>query len=108
MYVELFDIENGEEYEKTIKLILWKLIDVDVELFWRTFISKAIEYGANRRCLSRENLKEQCKSFFKENQTKEELLASPFSIGRGKKTIKLFQFKLIMWLLFQRKKQWRR
>lgn len=34
MYVELFDIENGEEYEKTIKLILWKLIDVDVELFW--------------------------------------------------------------------------
>ena len=49
MYVELFDIENGEEYEKTIKLILWKLIDVDVELFWRTFISKAIEYGANRR-----------------------------------------------------------
>lgn len=78
MYVELFDIENGEEYEKTIKLILWKLIDVDVELFWRTFISKAIEYGANRRCLSRENLKEQCKSYFKENQTKEELLASPF------------------------------
>jgi len=76
MYVELFDIENGEEYEKTIKLILWKLIDVDVELFWRTFISKAIEYGANRRCLSRENLKEQCKSYFKENQTKEELLAS--------------------------------
>ncbi|MEQ3309004.1 hypothetical protein AAA294_16170, partial [Fusobacterium varium] len=56
-YVELFDIENGEEYEKTIKLILWKLIDVDVELFWRTFISKAIEYGANRRCLSRENRK---------------------------------------------------
>ena len=104
MYVELFDIENGEEYEKTIKLILWKLIDVDVELFWRTFISKAIEYGANRRCLSRENLKEQCKSYFKENQTKEELLASPFLIGRGKKTIKLFQFKLIMWLLFQRKK----
>ena len=108
MYVELFDIENGEEYEKTIKLILWKLIDVDVELFWRTFISKAIEYGANRRCSSRENLKEQCKSYFKENQTKEELLASPFLIGRGKKTIKLFQFKLIMWLLFQRKKQWRR
>ena len=78
IYIEIFDIESGEEYEKTVKLILFNLIDVDIELFWRTLISKAVEYGANRRCLSRENLKEQCKSYFKENQTKEELLASPF------------------------------
>lgn len=78
IYVELFDIESGEEYEKTIKLILWNLIEVDVELFWRTFISKAVEYGANRRCLSQENLKEQCKSYFKENKTESNILTEPF------------------------------
>lgn len=52
-FVEIFDIENGEEYEKSIKLILFNLISVDVELFWRTLISKAVEYGANRRYLSK-------------------------------------------------------
>ena len=93
---------------KLVVILKQFIKNIRTRIFLRIFISKAIEYGANRRCLSRENLKEQCKSYFKENQTKEELLASPFLIGRGKKTIKLFQFKLIMWLLFQRKKQWRR
>lgn len=60
IYIEMFDIENGEEYERTIKIVLWKLIDVDVELFWKSLIAKAIDYGAKRRCLSKENLKEQC------------------------------------------------
>jgi len=68
IYIELFDIENGEEYEKTIKIILFNLITVNVELFWRTLISKAIEYGANRRYLSKENLKEQCKPYLEKNK----------------------------------------
>lgn len=42
IYIEIFDIESGEEYEKTVKLILFNLIDVDIELFWRTLISKAV------------------------------------------------------------------
>lgn len=78
IYVELFDIESGEEYEKTIKMILWKLVNVDVELFWRALISKAVEYGANRRCLSKENLKEQCKSYFQENKTENNLPTESF------------------------------
>lgn len=68
MYIEIFDIESGEEYEKTIKLILFNLIGVDVGLFWRTLISKAVEYGANRRYLSKQTLKEQCKSYLEDNK----------------------------------------
>lgn len=77
-YIELFDIESGEEYEKTIKLILFNLIDVDIELFWRTLISKAVEYGANRRYLSREVLKEQCKTYVQENKNAKFELTEPF------------------------------
>lgn len=67
-FVEIFDIENGEEYEKSIKLILFNLISVDVELFWRTLISKAVEYGANRRYLSKQALKDQCKAYIEKNK----------------------------------------
>ncbi|WP_459482360.1 hypothetical protein [Clostridium saccharoperbutylacetonicum] len=67
-FVEIFDIENGEEYEKSIKLILFNLISVDVELFWRTLISKAVEYGSNRRYLSKQALKDQCKAYIEKNK----------------------------------------
>lgn len=81
-YIELFDIESGEEYEKTIKLILFNLINVNIELFWRTLISKAIEYGANRRYLSRETLKEQCKTYVgKDKDAKFELTDSFFDMS---------------------------
>lgn len=78
IYIEIFDIESGEEYEKTIKLILFKLIDVDIELFWRTLISKAVEYGANRRYLSKETLKEQCKAYVEENKKTNSEHIEPF------------------------------
>ncbi len=68
IFVEIFDIENGEEYEKSIKLILFNLISVDVELFWRTLISKAVDYGANRRYLSKQALKNQCQSYIEKNK----------------------------------------
>ncbi len=81
-YIELFDIESGEEYEKTIKLILFNLISVDIELFWHTLISKAIEYSANRRYLSRKNLKEQCKTYVEKNKdAKFELTESFFDMS---------------------------
>lgn len=78
IYIEIFDIESGEEYEKTIKLILFKLIDVDIELFWRTLISKAVEYGANRRYLSKETLKDQCKAYVEENKNTKSEHIEPF------------------------------
>lgn len=68
IYVEIFNIENGEESEKSIKLLLFNLINVDVELFWRTLISKAVEYGANRRYLSKQSLKEQCRVYIEKNK----------------------------------------
>lgn len=77
-YIELFDIESGEEYEKTIKLILFNLIGVDIELFWHTLISKAVEYGANRRYLSREKLKEQCKVYIEKKKDAKSELTEPF------------------------------
>ena len=66
IYIEIFDIENGEEYEKTIKIILYNQIGVNVDLFWNTLISKAVEYGSNRRLLSKEALKEQCKAYLED------------------------------------------
>lgn len=94
IYIEIFDIESGEEFEKTIKLILFKLIDVDVELFWRTLISKAVEYGANRRYLSREKLKEQCKVYVEENKkTKSEFKELNFNVS-WKKGIRDIQIQI--------------
>lgn len=78
IYIEMFDIENGEEYERTIKIVLWKLIDVDVELFWKSLIAKAIDYGAKRRCLSKENLKEQCEVYFGENKDEKKASINSF------------------------------
>ncbi len=59
MYVEIFDIEGGEVFEKYINIILQSRINVNVHLFWRMLISLAIQYGSNRRCLSKEYLHEQ-------------------------------------------------
>ncbi|MDD3279563.1 MAG: hypothetical protein PHG16_11915 [Lachnospiraceae bacterium] len=82
IYIEMFDIENGEEYEKTIKLILFNLISVDAELFWRTLISKAVEYGANRIHLSKQALKEQCRSYLEANKgTKSEFSEQFFKVS---------------------------
>lgn len=83
IYVEIFDIENGEEYEKSIKLVLFNLINVDIELFWRTLISKAVEYGANRRYLSKQALKDQCKAYIENN--------------KGDKTEYIKQFLNVTW-----------
>lgn len=71
MYVEIFDVECGEEYEKNIKLILFNKVHVDVELFWRALIAKAINYGANRRCVSKDDLKTQFDIYISDNQVYE-------------------------------------
>lgn len=49
-----------------------------IELFWHTLISKAIEYSANRRYLSREKLKEQCKTYVEKNKDAKFELTKPF------------------------------
>lgn len=71
MYVEIFDVESGENYEKNIKLILFNKVHVDVELFWHALITKAINYGANRRCVSKDALKAQFDICLSENQVSE-------------------------------------
>ncbi|MCQ4696237.1 hypothetical protein NE452_01765 [Paeniclostridium sordellii] len=71
IYVEIFDVESGEEYEKNIKLILFNKVHVDVELFWQALIAKAINYGANRRCVSKDALKTQFDIYLSENQVSE-------------------------------------
>lgn len=62
-YVEVFDIEEGESFEKNIKLILYSKLNVDVNLFWNMLISMAVQYGANRRCLIKSYLQEQVKGY---------------------------------------------
>lgn len=78
IYIEIFDIETGEEYEKTIKLFLYNRVSVDVGLFWNTLISKAVEYGANRRLLSKQALKEQCKLYFEDKKNEKTEIAEHF------------------------------
>lgn len=55
-YVETLDIEGGEAFEKTVFLMLYDKLQIDPNLFWNGLIARAIEYGANRRCVSRESL----------------------------------------------------
>lgn len=63
MYIEIFDIEDGESFEKNIKLILQSRLSVDIKLFWRMLISMAAQYGANRNCLDKMVLHEQIKVY---------------------------------------------
>jgi len=73
MYVEIFDIESGEDYEKNIKLILFNKVHVDVVLFWGALIAKAIDYGAKRRCISKDVLKTQFDIYISENHSSENI-----------------------------------
>lgn len=65
-YVETLDIEGGEAYEKIIFLMLYDKLQIDSVLFWNGLIARAVEYGANRRCVSVESLNE----FFDEYKSK--------------------------------------
>ncbi len=53
IYIEVFDVESGESFEKTIKLILQSRLYGDIEQFWGMVISKAVQYAANRNCLDK-------------------------------------------------------
>lgn len=63
VYIEVFDIEDGESFERNVKLILHSRLNVDVELFWRMLISTAIQYGANKNCLDKESLHKHIKGY---------------------------------------------
>ena len=65
-YVETLDIEGGEAYEKTIFLMLYDKLQIEPILFWDGLIARAVEYGANRRCVSVESLNQ----FFDEYKSK--------------------------------------
>ena len=65
-YVEMLDIEGGEAYEKTIFLMLYDKLQIQPILFWNGLIARAVEYGANRRCVSVESLNQ----FFDEYKSK--------------------------------------
>lgn len=65
-YVEMLDIEGGEAYEKTIFLMLYDKLKIEPIIFWNGLIARAVEYGANRRCVSAESLNQ----FFDEYKSK--------------------------------------
>lgn len=73
-HVEVFDIEDGESFEKNIKLILYSKLNVDVDLFWKMLISMAVQYGANRRCLVKSYLHEQVKGYLDSHTESESLI----------------------------------
>lgn len=73
-HVEVFDLEDGESFEKNIKLILYSKLNVDVNLFWKMLISMAVQYGANRRCLDNSYLHEQVKDYIDSNPDSESII----------------------------------
>lgn len=56
MYIEVFDIESGESFEKTIKLFLHNKISVNVSLFWKNLISMALQFASNRQTITKDYL----------------------------------------------------
>lgn len=56
VYVEVFDVEKGQSYEKIIKTILYSNFVVSVDLFWSTLISLALSFASNRQIITRDKL----------------------------------------------------
>lgn len=56
IYIETLDIENGEAFEKYVYLLLYDKLQIDPIIFWNALIARAVDCGANRRCLTLESL----------------------------------------------------
>lgn len=63
IYVEMFDIEAGQSYEKTIRMYLHSKISVDVNLFWSSMIKMALQLASNRQTLNKQYLKEKFEAY---------------------------------------------
>lgn len=58
MYVEIFDIEDDQSFEKTVKLALRVKISVDVDLFWGYMIKLALNFASKRQTITNQYLKD--------------------------------------------------
>lgn len=58
IYIEMLDIENGEAFEKYVYLLLYDKLQIEPILFWNALIARAVDYGANRRCVTIESLQQ--------------------------------------------------
>lgn len=74
IYVEVFDVEAGEGFEKHIKLILYSRLEGDVEQFWGMLISKAVQYAANRNCLDKDAFHKQIEKYHITHEETEETI----------------------------------
>lgn len=77
IYVESFDIEAGQSYEKTIKMYLYNKTSIDVNLFWRAMANMALQLASNRQTLNKSYLNERFEAYLKkesENSRTDELL----------------------------------
>lgn len=68
IYVEIFDIESGQSYEKTVKMYLYSKISVDVNLFWSSMIKMALQLASNRQTLNKQYLNEKFETYFKKER----------------------------------------
>ncbi|MCS4526623.1 hypothetical protein JTS98_12085 [Clostridium botulinum] len=64
-YVEIFDIENGQSYEKVVKLYLYNKINVDVNLFWSFMIKMALQLASARQTLNKKYLDKKFEDYLK-------------------------------------------
>ncbi|MBI4857312.1 MAG: hypothetical protein HY818_11300 [Acetobacterium woodii] len=69
VYIEVFDIEKGQSYEKTIKTILYSNTDVKFDLFWSNLISLALSYASNRQIITRDKLHENLQIYLTDNRS---------------------------------------
>ncbi|QAT43565.1 hypothetical protein [Aminipila luticellarii] len=85
-YVETLDLEKGEAFEKTIFLMLHGKLQIAPIIFWEGLIARAVDYGAKRRSVSVESLKE----FFDDYKAKpesEEKISSLDAISEWKREL---------------------
>ena len=71
IYIEVFDVEAGESFEKNIKLILYCRLEGNIEEFWGMLISKALQYAANRNCLNKEVFHRQIEKYLVTSENKD-------------------------------------
>ncbi len=67
-YVEIFDIENGQSYEKVVKLYLYNKINVDVNLFWSFMIKMDLQLASARQTLNKKYLDKKFEDYLKKHK----------------------------------------
>lgn len=63
IYIEIYDIEEGDSFERLIYLFISRYTKFDSKLLWSSLIKYALTLATNRRSITLENIKKEYKRY---------------------------------------------